>query len=105
MLSLLPEGPVRIAPRGRSFVVNPCNSWMKAYRTVIQPSLLVRRFADIYECNATKFSRPLLKPCPQDLPPVEPSMLESLRHFIAELTSPEDHELRAFADDDYRLAA
>jgi len=32
-------------------------------------------------------------------------MLESLRHFIAELTSADDHERRAFADDDYRLAA
>src|SRR5215470_156737 len=31
-------------------------------------------------------------------------MLESLRHFIAELTSADSHE-RAFAEDDYRLAA
>jgi uncharacterized tellurite resistance protein B-like protein len=32
-------------------------------------------------------------------------MLDSLRHFIAELTSADDHARRAFADDDYRLAA
>jgi uncharacterized tellurite resistance protein B-like protein len=32
-------------------------------------------------------------------------MLESLRHFIAELTSADGHDQRAFADDDYRLAA
>jgi len=32
-------------------------------------------------------------------------MLESLRHFIADLTSADSHERRAFADDDYRLAA
>lgn len=32
-------------------------------------------------------------------------MLESLRHFIAELTSADGHEPRAFAEDDYRLAA
>ncbi len=32
-------------------------------------------------------------------------MLESLRHFIADLTSADDRERRAFADDDFRLAA
>jgi uncharacterized tellurite resistance protein B-like protein len=32
-------------------------------------------------------------------------MLESLRHFIAGLTSADGNDRRAFADDDYRLAA
>jgi uncharacterized tellurite resistance protein B-like protein len=32
-------------------------------------------------------------------------MLDSLRHFIADLTSADGREQRVFADDDYRLAA
>jgi hypothetical protein len=52
MLSLLPEGAVRICGDDGAIAVNPCNSIMKAYRTVIQARLPVRRIADIYDCDA-----------------------------------------------------